>query len=112
MIVTSVLAAATVLISGCSKAKLDCTAFGQEFDRLQAATAASAALIADRGVCHTQVEAERRAQCPDYYTWLKAAKTFSGFVAVEKSGCMTQAGRIQARQDFADLAKPDAFPVK
>lgn len=112
MIFTSVFAITTLLIVGCSTPKLNCTAFGKEFDKLQAATQSAAALIVDRGVCHSQVEADRRAQCPDYYTWLKAAKTFSGFVAIEKAGCMSEAGRIQARQDFADLQKSDAFPVK
>lgn len=107
----ALLAATGLLLGGCSNAKPDCTAFNKEFDRLQAATTASAALIVGRGVCHSQVEAERRAQCPDYYTWLTAAKTFSALVAVEKSGCMTDSGRAQARADFADLAKPDAFPV-
>lgn len=108
----AVVAVAALLVSGCSNSKPDCTSFGKEFDRLQAATAASAALIANRGVCHTQVEAERQAQCPDYYKWLQAAKTFSGFVAIEKKGCVSDADRAQARADFADLQKPDAFPVK
>lgn len=108
----TVLTLASLLISGCSNAKPDCTSFGKEFDRLQAATNASAALIVNRGVCHTQVEAERRAQCPEYYTWLTAAKTFSAFAAVAKTGCMSDQGRAQARQDFSDLARSDAFPVK
>lgn len=109
---TTALAMTSLLVSSCAKAKPDCIAFGRDFDRLQAATAASAALIVDRGVCHSQVDAERKAQCPEYYTWLTAAKTFSAFAAIEKAGCMTDAGRAKARQDFVDLQKPDAFPVK
>lgn len=108
----AVIAVATLLVSGCSNSKPDCTSFGKEFDRLQAATAAAAARIVDRGVCHTQVAAERHAQCPDYYIWLQAAKTFSGFVAIDKQGCVSAADKAQARADFADLQKSDAFPVK
>lgn len=106
------IAVTSIVISGCAPAALDCTSFGKQFDQLQAATAADAALIVNRGVCHTQIEADRRAQCPEYYTWLATAKTFSAFVASEKSGCVTDVGRANARQDFADLERPDAFPVK
>lgn len=112
VLLVAALAVTSLLIGGCSKAKFDCTSFGKEFDRLQVETASSAALIVDRGVCHSQVEAERKSQCPGYYTWLTSAKTFAGFVAVDKSGCLTDAGRAAARQDFADLQRPDAFPVK
>ncbi len=111
LLLTSSLAVAALLISGCSHPE-DCTSFGRQFDQLQAATAADAALIVNRGVCHTQIEADRRLQCPDYYTWLAAAKTFSAFVASEKSSCVSDAGRANARLDFADLQKPDAFPAK
>jgi hypothetical protein len=112
LLFASVLAATSLLVSGCAKTKLDCTAFGKEFDQLQAATAAAAATIVDRGVCHSQIEADRRAQCPEYYVWLTAAKNFSAFAAVEKAGCVTDAGRAKARQDFLDLQKPDSFPIK
>ena len=101
-----------IVLSACGKATLDCTSFGKQFDQLQAATASNASLIVNRGVCHTQITADRKAQCPEYYTWLTAAKTFSAFVASEKSGCVADAGRANARQDFLDLERPDAFPTK
>jgi hypothetical protein len=101
-----------VLLFASVLAVTDCTAFGKEFDQLQVATAVAAATIVDRGVCHSQIEADRRAQCPEYFGWLTSAKNFSAFVAVEKADCVTDAGRAKARQDFLDLQKPDAFPVK
>lgn len=112
LLLTAAVGVALLVVSGCTQAKLDCTSFGKQFDQLQAATAADAALIVNRGVCHTQIEADRKTQCPDYYTWLATAKTFSALVASEKSGCVTDAGRANARQDFVDLERPDAFPVK
>ena len=102
----------SLVLGACGKATLDCTSFGRQFDQLRAATATKAALIVNRGVCHTQITADRKAQCPDYYTWLATAKTFSAFVASEKSGCVDDAGRANARQDFLDLGRPDAFPSK
>ncbi|HUW78699.1 MAG TPA: hypothetical protein VMV52_08135 [Candidatus Nanopelagicaceae bacterium] len=105
-------ALASLLLTGCAKPILDCTAFGKEFDRLQGAAATAAAAIANRGVCHTQVEADRRSQCPEYYVWLTAAKTFAAFVASEKAGCVQDPDKQNARLDFIDLQKPDAFPVK
>lgn len=105
-------AATALFLSACGKAALDCTSFGRQFDQLQAVTASNAALIVNRGVCHTQIVAERKAQCPAYYSWLTAAKTFSAFVASEKSGCVADVGRANARQDFLDLQRSDAFPTK
>jgi len=112
LFVTTTLAVAALLISGCSKAKIDCTSFGKQFDRLQSATAAAAAAIVNRGVCHSQAEATRRAQCPEYYTWQVAAKRFAQFVADGKIGCISDSDKAAARADVSDLSKPDAFPVK
>ncbi len=106
------LVVAVLLISGCSKAKIDCTSFGKQFDQLQATTAVSAAAIVNRGVCHSQVEGIRRAECPEYYTWEAAAKRFAQFVADEKTSCVSDSDKAAARADLLDLAKPDAFPVK
>lgn len=109
---TTMLAVSVLLISGCSKAKVDCTSFGKQFDQLQAATAVAAAAIANRGVCHSQVEGTRRAECPEYYTWQTTAKRFAQFVADEKAGCISDSDKASARADLADLSRPDAFPVK
>jgi hypothetical protein len=106
------IAAVSLLVSSCAGTKINCSAFNRTFDQLQGATATTAAAIVNRGVCHSQIEAERRAQCPGYYVWLANAKTFASVVAVEKSGCMSDAGRTKARQDFIDLEKSDAFPAK
>jgi hypothetical protein len=106
------IAATSLLVSSCAGTKINCSAFNRTFDQLQAATATAAAAIVNRGVCHSQIDAERRAQCPEYYVWLANAKTFASVVAVEKSGCMSDAGRAKARQDFIDLEKSDAFPAK
>ena len=108
----AVVALTSLVLSSCGKAAVDCTAFGRQFDQLQAATASHAALIVNRGVCHNQITADRKAQCPDYYSWLATAKTFSAFAATGKSGCISDAGRANARQDFLDLQRPDAFPTK
>jgi hypothetical protein len=112
LLFTSVVAVASLFLSGCAKAKLDCTAFNKTFDQLQAATLANGALIINRGVCHSQIVAERKAQCPEYYAWLTTAKNFSAFVASETAGCVADSDKANARQDFLDLQKPDAFPVK
>lgn len=106
------IAVTSLLVSSCAGTKIDCSAFNRTFDQLQGATATAAAAIVNRGVCHSQIEAERRAQCPGYYVWLANAKTFASVVAIEKSGCISDAGRTKARQDFIDLEKSDAFPAK
>lgn len=109
---TTMLAVSALLISGCSKAKIDCTSFGKQFDQLQTVTAVAAAAIVNRGVCHSQAEGTRRVECPEYYTWQTAAKRFVQFVIDGKAGCISDSDKASARADLSDLSRPDAFPVK
>lgn len=99
------------LLTACSsQSEPDCTAFNKTFDDLQVKQAQSAAAIANRGICHTRVESERRAKCPEYYQWIAAATNFANFVATDKSGCTDDSDRKNALADLAELAKEGAFP--
>ena len=103
-------ASALLVLSGCGEKATDCTAFNKTFDELQVKQAKSSAAIAKRGVCHTRVEKDRKAKCPEYYTWLADATNFANFVASDKSTCTNEIDRRNALADLAELAKDGAFP--